>query len=650
MAFRAKTAASRSMLVLLTVLLALAGQLKFSAISQAHSVLLSSTPADGAVLTSAPAVVDLRFSEAVDLSLTKVRLVDSAGTVFAPTAIRLSGEADLIAVLPALARQTYRLDWQTVASDDRHATSGVVVFGIGNQAPASAPLPADPLPSAAEVLLRWVLLLGLSALVGGLVLTRLGRLGPRGRRNHDSGQDVGLHKGILAAAVVGGIVAVPAAIMLMLLQSGGPIAAYRLMSSPFGERSAIRAVALLVLLFIAWRRYRCEAGRPSRSFDGDTVVALLILVVSSALLGHGATSLVRTGIESLHLLLAMIWFGSLLATTMTVLYLLRAARAPGSTRSLGSTAGARSAAERSAAVRSASIQLLVVFGVAAIGCVAGLVITGLLLVGDSARTVDSLLMSTFGRILLVKVLLAAIGGSLGWLSHRRLRARLAALRPGALVAEVAVLAVVIGTAAALASASPPNGGQWRPSIPIAGSSTVSGEIAGLVESIQVRPNVVGHNFVMVSVFNTRRPAPAPVNGVAIRLTGPAGRTAVLQASRTAAGDWQLPTDAITVAGNWQVTVVVSRPGRVAMSADYPWTVGGRVGGPARLVVSQARLAPLAGAGAAGLTLVLLGIALVSLLRRRRRDRLIPGWPPPLDQLRSPGPAIDGRDRAHADVS
>ena len=162
-------------LLLLAVGLSMSMQIVRPAISSAHSVLLSSNPSDGQVLSTAPASITLVFTESVDPAMTVIDLVDLRGLRFHPRAVHLAHETNIVADLPRLPDQTYRVSWRTVSADDRHSTSGVVVFGVGARPNITASLPADPLPAPGEVLVRWTLLVSLGGLIGGLLLARSGR-------------------------------------------------------------------------------------------------------------------------------------------------------------------------------------------------------------------------------------------------------------------------------------------------------------------------------------------------------------------------------------------------------------------------------------------------------------------------------------------
>ncbi|GAA0507423.1 MAG: copper homeostasis periplasmic binding protein CopC [Pigmentiphaga sp.] len=107
-----------------------------AAAAQAHPELLSSTPGDKAE-TTAPARIELRFSEALVTQFSGARLLMTgmAGMSHAPMPVeaRVSGDADpktmLITPAKPLAAGTYRVEWRAVSSDT-HPMTGNFSFSV----------------------------------------------------------------------------------------------------------------------------------------------------------------------------------------------------------------------------------------------------------------------------------------------------------------------------------------------------------------------------------------------------------------------------------------------------------------------------------------------------------------------------------------
>ncbi len=556
------------------VLLAAVLQLLLSAPAAAHSVLIGSNPSDGEILATAPTSLHLQFSEAVDPRATVITLADGAGHIYQPGSITLAGETEVVASLPKLPPQTYLLDWRTVAADDRHVTSGHVVFAVGVDRPLAVSVPADPRPSAIEATLGWLVFAGIAAAVGGLAAHR-GVAVP---------WPASLARVMRRLAVAGSALAVFAAVVVLVRQADSGLSVSLLTGTAFGRRSLARLAGLLLLLVVCLMRRTGRAdissGRRVTLRGVLATFAVLDCCVSTALLGHAASSPARLSLESLHLALAEVWLAGLLAAACTL---------PLWARRSG-TGWAHDELRR--AVTSA----LVCFGRPAAISVAGLVVTGVLLSGDSLSTVDSIVTSIFGRVLLVKLALALAAGLLGWASHRRLRGVRPGVSPRRLAVEALLLLGAVAGGATLAAAAPAQGLRFQPLQVAAGSQTVAIQAGDLVESLVISPNVVGRNFVTVGVFDTRRPAPAPIEGVQVSLTSPRPGVAAITgtAQRSGSAGWVLPVPEIDTAGTWQVGVTVHRRGMPDTVSATPWSVAGRTSGTATRLISQARVAPFAG--------------------------------------------------------
>ncbi|MEK7329055.1 MAG: hypothetical protein AAB217_27730, partial [Chloroflexota bacterium] len=94
----------------------------------------------------------------------------------------------------------------------------------------------------------------------------------------------------------------------------------------------------------------------------------------------------------------------------------------------------------------------------------------------------------------------------------------------------------------------------------------------LLVTFSIKPNRPGQNFITLGVFNTRRPAPAPIDLVEVRLTPPGGQEVVLAAELLEEGKYQIVGDTINAGGDWQVNIRVVRPGLADSTLSTLWTV------------------------------------------------------------------------------
>ncbi len=521
--------------------------------AQAHAFLNASNPADGEVLEVAPTSLRLTFSESVVRDATHIDVVDGDGVHHAPTGLHVesSAAADteqpmvLVAALPSLPRNTYRVTWSTLSSDDLHVTSGVLAFGIGEAVAATGTI--DEAPGPSEALARWLLWLGLAGMLGpvvlALVVARAGGSLPTPRRAR-----------LVRLARWSSLWLVVAAVLLPAAQLRSVSAAWQAAHAvDIGVGWGGRVVAAVVAALLAGAVVRQPLqGKGSRLRLALLTAAAATVPLLSAWRGHlGSTgSSLLIAADVVHSASAAGWVGAVAA-----LAIVHAGRS-----------GPR------AVVPSRP------FAAVSAGCVALLVASGVVLAGHGVATVTALAHALYGRVVLLKVGLLGAVLVLALANHLRGRRDGTVGQRGRVwvSAESGLLVVLLGLAGVLAATAPANSPQWTPAP--AASRLVSTRAADLVVELSVAPNRPGDAFATVNVLQTRLPAPAPITSVMVRwsragdVVGPVGAT--LQPG----GAWTTPVQ-LTAAGPWQVTVTAARPGLAPITTTVDWVVGGGVHGP-----------------------------------------------------------------------
>jgi copper transport protein len=560
--------------------------------ASAHAYLDETVPADGAVLATAPSTVVLQFDEHVVVSRTSVVVYDGAGRAHPATSVRAVGAAGgdteqpmrLEAQLPAgLGSDAYRVVWRTLSADDLHASSGDLVFGVGQAVAGRVPA-GDPPPVPLEGLLRWTALLGLAmlagaAVVGGL-LTGGARPAPVLRRLR-----------LLAAAGGGLALAGRAAVTLEEAVRGAGVAGAPglLLHSRYGLRGLLEGLAVLGLLLVVRAGTR-TGWTPLRGLAAAAMTAAAAVLVG--LLGHEASvSPTRLVVAGVHIATALTWAGSVVVAAFVLLPALRSdLHAPVARRALRR------------------------FGPVAGGCVGLLSATGLLLAGRSVTTLDALLLSPYGQLLLAKTALVAgalaIGGATFLVLRRHRR-----LRPAVLATEAGLLVGVVAVTGLLATAAPPVGNRWQPPVTGTAGARASSNADDLLETVALQPNLPGRNIITVGVLDTRRPAPGAVAAVTIALVGPQGRRIDVLARPAGPHRYTATVDSLGAPGAWRVTVSAARAGLPDATAHYDWSVAS-VGRSVRW--SAAPLRPWTDAAAVALLALASVGAAVALARRRGR--------------------------------
>jgi copper transport protein len=189
------------------------------------------------------------------------------------------------------------------------------------------------------------------------------------------------------------------------------------------------------------------------------------------------------------------------------------------------------------------------FSVLAGGSVLLVVTSGLYSAGREVATPRSLVDAQYGRLLLVKSGLLAAVGVLGLLNAWRLRRRSVPLRTIALESSVGLVLLV--AVAALIGQPPPLG----TSTAVAPAVARSGYAADLVVTVSATPNQPGVNWLTVLAESSRRPAPAALSGVDLRI---GDQTVVL---RQLTATRYFATYRADAAGAVRMTAVLRRGGR-----------------------------------------------------------------------------------------
>ena len=397
----------------------------------AHALLQSSDPAANATLAAAPGTVTIRFGERPDPQLSSIKVLDTSGkSVTAGSAAAVAGDPLKLSVsLQPLGPGVYTVAWRTVSAVDGHLAAGSFAFGVGvspgSQPPSGgaaggAAASGSNAPSALSILGRWLLYVGLIVLLGASAATAtiLRATAPR--------STLWLIAAALALAVSGAVI-----VFAGQLADAGVDAGTGLASS-LGTASLGRLIPLVVAavgLTIAWR----GSGTPRAA--GLVVVAAgagasMLADVASSHAAAGALPLVNSGIQALHIVAAGLWIGGLAALVLTL--------------------RAEPSDDRARAVRRFS--LLATAGIATVTA------TGLLRAAAELRTLDDLLATDFGRLLLIKSALVLGLAALGAVNHfrdvpRALGGLSGVRRVGSL--ELSIAAMVLLATAGLVNLAPP---------------------------------------------------------------------------------------------------------------------------------------------------------------------------------------------------
>ena len=593
----------------------------------AHANLARASPAPNSVLEEAPSRVAIWFTEPIEPSLSEIQVLNAQGSRMddGDSLVDANDPLAMSVGLEPIPDGTYTVAWKNVSTVDGHRVRGSFVFSVGEPitgAPVEAP--SEPvLQSPSEPVVRWLVLVSVLAMVGGLTFDLLvsrpvllsRRVDPSVRRVGDALASRSLSLMILAcgmfvaSSIFQLILNAAAAHEISLLGTlGSPLWSIlaetdwgRLWLWRLGLSLAFLA-ALAVLLFESMRTRREE--ETERWAVGARLLALGFgagILATLSLTSHGAAT---AGIRSaalvsdyLHLAASAFWVGALFHFALGVPLVLRDL-SPGQRRAC--LAGL---VPRFSTVAGLSVAVLIVTGV----------------FGAWAQvTVAEALATPYGYTLVVKVVLVALLLVLGAVNLLWVRPGLArSVDRGQwlrriVAAEAALGIVVLAAVGILTSLEPARQVAAREGIGAPDALTFQDTVEGASISLEIEPATVGANTFAVSLEDRLGIPIATASDVSLRL-------AYLDADL---GEETLPTvsmddgtyvsseSMLGIAGAWQVELIVRRPDAFDARTAFRFealAVG--AGSSASIAPSADTANLLLGGGLALLGVLFMGLAL-----------------------------------------
>ncbi len=564
----------RSLLIALALFCAFC--LVLPAAASAHAQLEGTSPPQGATVKHEPDAVVFRFDEPVEGNFGAVRVYDAKGErVDEGDAFHPDGEGPRLGVhlKPGLPDGSYTATYRVVSADGHIVSSGFV-FSIGKAGKAPTQTVAQliggsgngPVTEAAFGIARGLQYAATALGVGALVflllafLPALGALGDEDCRalrtfpgpehgKSTQGEFIGRLRILLLLAAAVGALSAAAAIVLEGAEAAGISGFSALKETIVRETLETRFGTIWGLTLLAWVLFGVLVPLllPHRRARLVLLLPLLLPVLEPALSGHASTQS-PTGLNStvnvVHVGAMAIWLGGLAALLFVLPASTRTLRPPDRSRLL---AGALSR-----------------FSALALWMVVAIMATGLIQAYVYVRHPGDLPSTGYGRAVLAKFLLLLAVIAVASFNRRRSVPRLrkiaaAGEAPGndglllrrALRGELALLVVVIGVTAALASYAPPVTAQ-------AGPFSTETRVGPALLEMTVEPARVGANEVHLYLFDATSGAPfSRTKELTVKASLPdKGISLPLQLQRAGPGHYVIPSAFLNAAGDWQVEVAV----------------------------------------------------------------------------------------------
>ena len=526
-------------------------------LASAHPFLLDSEPGQGQNAPAGTTQIITNYSEAVEIGFSELRVYDANGNQIdnKDTAYN-GGETSLIVTTPPLEDGVYTITSKVLSKIDGHLVQAAIVFGVGDVKIDSSLLEKQENSETTfipESIARFPGLVGQTIVLGGVIVS-ITIWSSQQTRFREVFADINEQFKIKFSKIIGiGVIATFASNFIML-----GVQTWRLETSPldvigttFGTTWLIRMIITIIIIGLwFWMEKKNEITIKGQI---PLLIASLILIATTTMMGHGASTELEAPwiLDYSHNLLSSIWIGGVIFFAFVAL--------PTITKTENSIK------------EKITLSLIPRFSGLFIIAIGILIITGPTLLWFLDDNVASLTDSTYGKLILIKIAIAAamIGfGGMYQIKFLKNMSDLEKLNISRKISKplkfeaglgIALLAVV----ALLVNSSLP-AGEIQSADAIQGTfgyeSVLFSENAKF--DVKVLPAGIGSNTISVIVTSYDNKPLADISGLKVKVSNPQKNISPIEAEVT-----ENIQDSVTkysadatfgFAGNWQIELEAQR--------------------------------------------------------------------------------------------
>ena len=538
----------------------------------AHPFLVDSEPGQGQNAAVGTTQIIVFYSEAIEIDFSELKVFDSNGNkIDNMDTAYYEGESSLVITTPSLEDGIYTVTSKVLSKIDGHLVQAAIIFGVGETQVDLSLLEAQEeseitfLPEAAA---RFPGIIGQTVVLGS-VISGIVIWGTQRKRFGKESRDLVNQAYRFKFAKLTGIslVAVFASNFIILA-----VQTLRLETSPidvidtaFGTTWLIRMIITIILLGIWFWMERKPHLSPKKHIP--MLAASLVLIFTTTMMGHGAATELTAPIilDYVHNLLASVWIGGVIFFGFVLL------------PTLASLDGIQKAKVTLAILPRYSGMITIALGI--------LIITGPTLLWFLESDVASLTNSTYGSLIIAKIMLAIVLIGFGAFYQFKIQRQAERnLKSGKtftfnklskpLKAEAMVGIALLGVVALLVNSSLPAGEIQTvdaQGITLGFSSTLFSEQAKF--DVSVIPLGVGPNTISVLVSNVSGEPLPDISGLKIKVSNPQRNIAPIEISITElkSNDGTTRYEGDTTfgfAGTWEIEVEAQRTQTVNESVIF----------------------------------------------------------------------------------
>ena len=372
--------------------------------SYAHAFVTKSDPAKGQSLATQPSKVDVYLSNPIDIRYSQLKVLNSSGKEIQQKDLHYINDDQStlsVSLPPGLKDGIYTITTKVLDQTDGHVTENAFVFAIGQVIPQNFVNPTSnnyQEISIPEAIARFPALVGQVMVVGASFAT-LWLWRPISRiswlENALAETRIKIDRNMLKLAIVGSIILVSSGFVMIVVQAfsidAGILDA---INTKFGSIWTIRMIvssALLVLSFTTYHKIKKSNTICPKSHVLGLFGIGLVMLTTTSLISHGAATgkILPLIVDFIHNVAASLWIGGIIYIAFVLMPKLR---------------------QLTSDVISASVISIIIprFTIIAITILGFIVITGPLLLYTLESNLALTLASTYGKILIVKLSLAAV--------------------------------------------------------------------------------------------------------------------------------------------------------------------------------------------------------------------------------------------------
>ena len=526
-------------------------------LASAHPFLLDSEPGQGQNAPAGTTQIITNYSEAVEIGFSELKVYDANGNqVDNKDTAYNGGETSLIVTTPPLEDGVYTITSKVLSKIDGHLVQAAIVFGVGDVKIDSSLLEKQENSETTfipESIARFPGLVGQTIVLGGVIVS-ITIWSSQQTRFREVFADINEQFKIKFSKIIGiGVIATFASNFIML-----GVQTWRLETSPldvigttFGTTWLIRMIITIIIIGLwFWMEKKNEITIKGQI---PLLIASLILIATTTMMGHGASTELEAPwiLDYSHNLLSSIWIGGVIFFAFVAL--------PTITKTENSIK------------EKITLSLIPRFSGLFIIAIGILIITGPTLLWFLDDNVASLTDSTYGKLILIKIAIAAamigFGGmyqikflknmnDLEKLNISRKISKPLKFEAGLGIALLAVVALLVNSSLPA--------GEIQSADAIQGTfgyeSVLFSENAKF--DVKVLPAGIGSNTISVIVTSYDNKPLADISGLKVKVSNPQKNISPIEAEVT-----ENVQDSVTkysadatfgFAGNWQIELEAQR--------------------------------------------------------------------------------------------